>query len=101
MDRTVPGDRSNSTEGTDTHHADFLIEILSFFALECGWSPDQTLDLSLDALSLLAQGISKRKVDWIEGIVQGIFGKPSKKQAVVDTLKKLDGLKARGLVEDI
>jgi hypothetical protein len=96
MDGTIPDDQSEDADDLDP-----LVQILSFFALECGWSPKQTLNLSLDGLGLLAEGISKRKISWIEGIVQGIFGKPSKKQAVMETLQKLDVLKTRGLVEDI
>jgi hypothetical protein len=56
--------------------------------------------LSLDALFLLAQGITKGKVDWFQGIIMAIFGKPSQKQSIADTLNKLGGLKAQGLLVD-
>ena len=55
----------------------------------------------MDALRLLAEGIAKRKVDWFQGILHALFGKTSKKQAITETMQKLDMLKARGLVEDI
>ena len=98
MDGTISGD---GTEDADANSLDPLVQILSFFALECGWSPEQTLDQSFDALLLLAEGIAKRKVDWFQGILHALFGKTSKKQAITETMQKLDMLKARGLVEDI
>jgi hypothetical protein len=76
------------------------VEIISFFALECGWTPNTTLEQPLDALKLLAEGIMKHKVDWISNIINSLFGKPSKKQEIVETLQNLEKLKREGLLED-